>query len=234
MASLITITSSRPPGSVNLPAVPAIVRAACGLSQRHLAAMAGWTGAALSYYEPGQRDGMFDIRTALHFADTVGMPRAALVPLVVADPDAGPAAGTEDGTAMELSRRDFGGLAAATGVAAVLPPVSAPRSVNSSHVRYRRACADVLYARDRAVGGTVLLSPALQQWLRARLAVKEGGAGGAGRELRAVAGELALVTGWIALDSGRLPLTRPLYEQARELAAAAGDAVTSRCPGCAR
>ena len=52
---------------VNLPAVPAIVRAACGLSQRDLAAMAGWSQAALSYYERGVRDGMYDIRTALQF-----------------------------------------------------------------------------------------------------------------------------------------------------------------------
>ena len=168
---------------------------------------------------------MFDIRTALQFADAVGMPRAALLPLVFADPDAGLAAGAEDGTGMELSRRDFGGLAAAAGMAAVLPSVSVPRGVNSSHVRYWQACTDVLYARDRAVGGTVLLSPALQQWQRVRLALKEGAAGETGRQLLAVAGELALCTGWIALDGGRLPLARPLYEEARELAAGAGDAV---------
>src|SRR6476660_4448626 len=52
----------------DLPAVPAIVRAACGLSQRDLAAIVGWSPAALSYYERGARDGMFDIRTALQFA----------------------------------------------------------------------------------------------------------------------------------------------------------------------
>src|SRR3984957_19858153 len=95
---------------VNLPAVPAIVRAACGVSQRDIAAMAGWSQAALSYYERGVRDGMYDIRTALQFADAMGMPRAALLPLVFADADL--TAG--DGTGMELlSRRDFGSLAAA-------------------------------------------------------------------------------------------------------------------------
>ena len=159
---------------VNLPAVPAIVRAACGLSQRDLAAMVGWSPAALSYYERGVRDGMFDIRTALQFADAVGMPRAALLPLVFADADAGLTAGAEDGTGMELSRRDFGGLAAAAGMSAVLPSVSVPRRVNSSHIRYWQACTDALYARDRSVGGTVLLSPALQQWRRVRLAAAGG------------------------------------------------------------
>ena len=210
---------------VDLPAVPAIVRAACGLSQRDLAAIVGWSPAALSYYERGVRDGMFDIRTALQFADAVGMPRAALLPLVCADPDAGLAAGAEDGTGMELSRRDFGGLAVAAGVAAVVPSVSVPRRVTSSHVRYWQACTDVLYARDRVVGGTVLLSSALQQWQRVRMALKDGAAGETGRQFLAVAGELALCTGWIALESGRMSLARPLYEEARELAADAGDVV---------
>ena len=149
---------------VDLPAVPAIVRAAYGLSQRDLAAIVGWGPAALSYYERGVRDGMFDIRTAVQFADAVGMPRAALLPLVCADPAADLAADAEDGTGtgMELSRRDFGGLAVAAGVAAVMQPVSVLRGVTSSNVRYWQACSDVRYARDRAVGGTVLLLPTLQ------------------------------------------------------------------------
>src|SRR4051794_28158547 len=209
---------------VNLPAVPAIVRAACGVPQRDIAAMAGWSQAALSYYERGVRDGMYDIRTALQFADAVGMPRAALLPLVFADADAGLTAG--DGTTMEqLSRRGFGGLAAAAGLSAALPPVTAPRRVTSSHIRYWQACADTLYARDRSVGGTVLLPLAVQQWRRARLAARDSGGGETGRQLFAAAGELALCTGWIALDGGRLPAARPLYEEARELAAGSGDAM---------
>ena len=199
---------------MNMPGVPAIVRAACGLSQRDLAAIVGWSGAALSYYERGQRDGMFDIRTALQFADAVGMPRAALLPLVFADPGADLAAGGENGTGMELSRRDFGGLAAAAGITAVLPSAGVPRGVNSSHVRYWRACTDVLYAHDRAVGGTVLLGSALQQWQRVRIALKEGTGSETGRQLLAVAGDLALCTGWIALDGGHMPLAQLLYEEA--------------------
>ena len=210
---------------VDLPAVLAILRAACGLSQRDLAAIVGWSPAALGYYERGMRDGMFDIRTMLQFADAVGMPRAALLPLVCADPDASLAAGTEDEMGTELSRREFGGRAAAAGAAAVLPPLSVPRGVTSSHVRYWQACTDALYARDRAVGGTVLLSSALQQWQRVRLALKDSAASEPVRQFLAVAGELALCTGWLALDGGSLLVARPLYEEARELAASAGDVV---------
>jgi hypothetical protein len=70
-----------------------------------------------------------------------------------------------------------------------------------------------------------LLSSALQQWQRVRLALRESAAGETGRQFLAVAGELALCTGWIALDGGRLPLAGPLYEEARGLAAGAGDVV---------
>jgi hypothetical protein len=82
-----------------------------------------------------------------------------------------------------------------------------------------------MYARDRAVGGTVLLSSALQQWQRVRLALKDGAAGDTCRQFLTVAGELALCTGWLALDGGRPLVAQPLYEQARELAAGAGDAM---------
>ena len=70
-----------------------------------------------------------------------------------------------------------------------------------------------------------MLSPALQQWQRVRLALRDGAAGETGRQFLAVAGELALCTGWIALDGGCPPLARPLYEKASELAAGAGDVV---------
>ena len=124
---------------------------------------------------------------------------------------------------MELSRRDFGGLVAAAGLAAASPAICVPRAVSSSHIRYWQACTDVLYIRDRAVGGTALLSSALQQWQRVAPAVQGANAGEPDRQLLAVAGELAVCTGWIALDGGRLPLAQPLYEEARELAVRAGD-----------
>ena len=209
---------------VNLPAVPAIVRAACGVSQRDIAAMADWSQSALSRYERGMRDGMYDIRTALQFADAVGMPRGALLPLVFADADAN----AGGGTGMDLlSRRDFGSLAAAASLAVALPPMTAPRRATDSHIRYWQACADALYSRDRSVGGTVLLPLAVQQWHRVRLAARDPGEGETASQLLAAAGELALCTGWIAMDGGQLPLARPLYEEARALADHSGDTVLS-------
>jgi len=201
---------------VNLPAVSAIVRAASRLSQRDLAAIVGWNPATLSYIERGQRDGMFDIRTVLQFADAVGMPRAALLPLVFADADIGQMVGIEYQASVEPSRGGPGSLVAAGS------PASISRISVGSHVRYWQACTDVLYVRDRAAGGTALLSPALQQWHRVAPAVSAS-AGEPGPQLLAAAAGLALCTGWIALDAERLTLAKSLYEKARELAVSAGD-----------
>lgn len=209
---------------VNLPAVPAIVRAACGLSQRDMAAVVGWSGAALSYYERGQRDGMFDIRSLLLFADAVGMPRAALLPLVLARPDAGLAGGTGGAAGTGLSWQRSGGTAAA-GSDAYLASASMPLRAGDSHLRYWRACADILHARGHEIGGPVLLSAALQLWQRVWLAVRERGRGAADGQLLVAAGEVALCAGWIALDSGRPLLARPLIGEARKLAARAADPV---------
>jgi tetratricopeptide (TPR) repeat protein len=83
----------------------------------------------------------------------------------------------------------------------------------------------VLYIRDRAVGGTALLPSALQQWQRVAPSVQGADAGGSDPLFLAASGELALCTGWIALDAERLTLAGHLYEKARELAVSAGDAI---------
>jgi hypothetical protein len=205
---------------VNLAAVPAIVRAACGLSQRDLATIVGWSGAALSYYERGRRDGMFDIRSVLQFADAVGMPRAALLPLVVADPDAG----AEHRPRAESGMPGCDDVSSAR-MAAALPVAGVPRGVTRSHVRYWQVCAEILYIQDRSVSEVILLSPALQLWRRAQLALREPGARELGSQLSAVAGELALCAGLIALDCGCLPMAQLLHGEADKLAADADDPV---------
>ena len=193
---------------VNLAAVPAIVRAACGLSQRDLASIAGWSPAALSYYERGQRDAVFDIRTLLQFADAVGMPRSVLLPLILADPDTPLTAGP-----WPVTDLDADGCGVAVRAA-----------VSGSHIKYWASCADALYVRDRVVGGAALLRPALRQWrLIRRVLPGPGIVAEAGQQLLTTAGDVALCAGWIALDGGRLPLARSLYAEARELASTSGD-----------
>ena len=87
---------------------------------------------------------------------------------------------------------------------------------------------DVLHARDRALGGTVMFSLALQLWQRVRLALKDGTAAETGCQFLAVAGELTLCPGWIALDGGRMPPTRPLHDEARPLTSRSGAGTAER------
>jgi transcriptional regulator with XRE-family HTH domain len=186
--------------SVNVPGMVAVVRAACGLSQRDLAEVAGWSPAVLSYYERGRRDAVFDVRVVLQFADRVGMPRAALLALVLADPDA---AGGGD-------------LPTLQGTA-----VAARSGASESRLRYWRACTDALHERERQAGGTALLRAALLLRAQASAALR----GPASAELRTTVAGVVLYAGQAALDAGSLVLAKSLHDQARNLAAGAGDAV---------
>src|SRR5260370_22062122 len=58
---------------VNVPAVVAIVRAACGLSQQDMAGISGGSRSALSSYERGLPDGAYDLRAPPPIAHAVGM-----------------------------------------------------------------------------------------------------------------------------------------------------------------
>ncbi len=69
---------------VDIPAVVAIFRAAAGLSQLELGNLVvGWSQSLVSLTERGLRDTRYDIRKLLAFADAVGMPRKALLPLIL-------------------------------------------------------------------------------------------------------------------------------------------------------
>ena len=202
---------------LNVPAVPAIVRAACGLSQRDLAGIVGWSPAALSYYERGQRDAVFDIRAVLQFADALGMPRAALLPLILADPDAGLAPGAGSGTGMDVDGVVSVAWPLALRLLSSCPP-PAPRPGSAVPI-----CGTGRRVRTRCTSGTAWSAgrpcSALRQWQWVRQAVKvPGNASQAGCQLRGTAGDLALCRGWIALDGGNLPLARSLYGEARQLA----------------
>ena len=91
----------------------------------------------MSLTERGLRDTLYDIRKLLAFADAVGMPRAALLPLILGHPDA---ALDDDNDVMlwevdtgGMDRRGFTTLAGGLVVLAVLP---VPDRADRAHVRY--------------------------------------------------------------------------------------------------
>jgi transcriptional regulator with XRE-family HTH domain len=108
----------------------AIFRTVSGLSQQDVADIMGWSQSTVSLIEKGQRETLFDIRELLRFADMVEMPREALAPVLVGEPDA-TLGDSPDETSNEVGedvdRRSFGGFAAGVAAAVVLPRPYLPR-----------------------------------------------------------------------------------------------------------
>jgi len=76
---------------LDFPAVLVIYRSAAGLSQQELAERTGFSQSAIWYWEARKRQGIYDIRQLLQFADAVRMPRQALLPVIFGPPGGLPA-----------------------------------------------------------------------------------------------------------------------------------------------
>ncbi|MGH3190941.1 MAG: helix-turn-helix domain-containing protein [Streptosporangiaceae bacterium] len=73
---------------LDFPAVLVIYRAAAGVSRRELGERTGLSESVIWYWEAGRRQGIYDIRQLLQFADSLRMPRPALLPVILGQPDA--------------------------------------------------------------------------------------------------------------------------------------------------
>ncbi|MGH3905750.1 MAG: hypothetical protein ACRDTE_16435, partial [Pseudonocardiaceae bacterium] len=178
----------------------------------------------MSRIEGGLRDTLYDIRKLLVFTDAVGMPRAALVPLLLGDPDATLEGDDEvalrEGDAVGLDRREFGALTGGLAAAAVLP---IPQRVDRVHVRYLQAALTQLRAQHHTVGGGTVLPQALRLFARARRMLDESDyTATIGRELLVVTADLGIEGAWFAFDADNQPLARRMNEQAALLADSAG------------
>jgi hypothetical protein len=71
---------------LDFPAVLVIYRSAARLSRRELGELIGLSHSVIWYWEVGRRQGIYDIRQLLHFADAVQMPREALLPVILGQP----------------------------------------------------------------------------------------------------------------------------------------------------
>ncbi|WP_285584462.1 hypothetical protein [Actinoallomurus iriomotensis] len=162
--------------------------------------MATWR---LSLIERGRRDTLYDVRELLRFADAVGMPREALLPLILGDPDAilGDDNGSKLAEGLEVDRRSFNAMAAGLTVGVVLPLIPVLSRVDAAHVRYLRACLDQIRSRYRDAGGGAALEEALRHFARARAMLDESDyTTSIGRQLLVVTAELGEAAGWAAYD----------------------------------
>ena len=66
----------------------AVLRGAAGISQMELANLVeGWSQSTVSTIERNERRTLYDIQELLRLADAVDMPRAALLPLIMGEPE---------------------------------------------------------------------------------------------------------------------------------------------------
>ncbi|GAB3971125.1 hypothetical protein GCM10029978_045720 [Actinoallomurus acanthiterrae] len=212
----------------DLGAFLAILRGAAGLSQMDLAHLIeGWSQSTVSLIENGRRDTLYDVRELLRVADAVDMPRQALLPLVFSDPGA-TVEETDDAdltgeTLVDLDRRSFNAMTTALAAGALAPVLRIPDRTDAAHVRYLQAGLARLRNRDRNVGGGAILRQAARQFARARRMLDESDyTETIGRQLLAVAAELAVFTGWLAYDAGQQQLARRLYSEAELLTGSIG------------
>ena len=188
----------------------AIIRATAGMTQLQFADMLGWSQATVWRIEASERKSLYDIRELLRFADAIGMPRGALIPLLLSSPEGQPAGAGWPYPA-----------APATGEEARESHTEPSQLAKAS---YLRACARRLQEQDQAGGGARTRDHALHTWNAARrMLVEVTSPGNAGDDLASATGQLAISAGWACYDSGDPATARRLYAEALVLAQQAGD-----------
>lgn len=81
---------------IDLAAVMVICRVSAGLSQLEFGHLLGCSQATIWRLEAGKRQSLYDIRELLRFADSIGMPRRVLLPLILGDKDLDDKPGPDD------------------------------------------------------------------------------------------------------------------------------------------
>ena len=71
---------------LDFPAVLVIYRSAAGMTRRELGERTGLSESVIWYWEAGRRQGIYDIRQLLQFADSLQAPRPALLPVILGQP----------------------------------------------------------------------------------------------------------------------------------------------------
>jgi transcriptional regulator with XRE-family HTH domain len=137
---------------LDLGAVLVIIRKASGLSQLDFATLLGWSQSSVARAEAGQRDTLYDLRRLFELIDAVGMPREALIPLLLGryDEEQTRQEDTED---MSINRRQLGGGLVGLAAAAGVSQFQVPAKIDSAHVRYLHSAVDKLYTEDQSIGG---------------------------------------------------------------------------------
>ncbi|MEU2039069.1 helix-turn-helix domain-containing protein [Nocardia niwae] len=205
----------------------ALVRREMGLSQADFGALLHWDRTHAGRVERGEVGTIFDVRELVRAADALGIPRSALLPLLLATPDTGT---IDDGGGEgvdDVDRRQFGRAATITAVAGVsLPPTRAaePIRVGTGHVTYIRALTQRLWEHDNLHGGGGVFDYASRQYAAARRLLDSRSYGHRiGADLVSATGWLSNTVAWLARDSNRPATARRHLTESVLLAEQCGD-----------
>ncbi|WP_330228372.1 helix-turn-helix domain-containing protein [Nocardia sp. NBC_00508] len=200
----------------------ALVRKEMGLSQADFGALLHWDRTHAGRVERGEVGTIFDIRELIRAADALGVPRTALLPILLGPAD--PRTIEEGGKgADDMDRRQFGLAATIATVAVGAPATSTPTQVGSGHIGYFQALTQRMWNHDNHFGGGDIAEYALHQYGLARRLLDHGDYGRqTGVRLLVETSRLARCAGWLCLDSGRSVAARRCYVEAVLLAEQSG------------
>ncbi|MFI6045306.1 helix-turn-helix domain-containing protein [Nocardia sp. NPDC051321] len=125
----------------------------------------------------------------------------------------------------DVRRREFGKLAAATGATMFAEPWGDRGDrVGMADVNWLISQVDAFERADQRVGGAPLVLQAVEQLTEAKNLLETCSfAANAADEFTTAVGELAVLTGWLAVDADMHPLARQCYWDALSLANQAND-----------
>ncbi|MBF6300415.1 hypothetical protein IU459_23125 [Nocardia amamiensis] len=207
-----------------------LVRKAAGMTQAGFGELMHWDRTHAGRVERDEVATICDIYQMGRTADALGIPRLALLPALLETPDVGNIEFT-DSEGADVDRRQFGQASAFILAAALTTTPAAATShaatgqlVGSDHVHYFAAIADRLWAHDNDFGSGGLVQTALDQFTIAKRLLDHADYDPrTGTELAAVAGNLGLVSGWLAYDGGDQTTASDCYKDALILAERGGD-----------
>ncbi|WP_040781607.1 hypothetical protein [Nocardia pneumoniae] len=207
-----------------------LVRKAAGMTQAGFGELMHWDRTHAGRVERDEVATICDIYQMGRTADALGVPRLALLPALLETSDVGNIEIT-DSEGADVDRRQFGQASAFILAAALTTTPAAATShaatgqlVGADHVRYLADIADQLWAHDNDFGSGGLVKTALDQFaIATRLLDHADYDPRTGTQLAAVAGNLGLVSGWLAYDGGDQTTAGRCYKDALILAERGGD-----------
>ncbi|BDT95669.1 hypothetical protein IFM12275_56450 [Nocardia sputorum] len=205
----------------------ALVRREMGLSQADFGALLHWDRTHAGRVERGEVGTIFDVRELVRAADALGIPRSALLPLLLATPETGTIDNGAGEGVDDVDRRQFGLAATMTAVAGVaIPPSRAaePIRVGTGHVTYIRALSQRLWEHDNHHGGGGVFHYAARQYASVRRLLDSRSYGRRiGDELVSATGWLSNTVAWLARDNNHPGTARRRLTESVLLAEQCGD-----------